>query len=59
MPLEVDADPELERAQLEEFRKTLVQKAKEVAQTQEDYEMIVAEYNGAQEFTPVAKGPAA
>ena len=28
-----------------------------MAQTQEEYEMVVAEYNGAQEFTPVAKGP--
>ena len=57
MPLEVNADPVLARAQLEEFRKTVIREAKEVARTQEEYEMIVAEYNGAQEFTPVAKGP--
>ena len=57
MPLEVNADPVLARAQLEEFRKIVIREAKEVARTQEEYEMIVAEYNGAQEFAPVAKGP--
>ena len=35
----------------------MVREAEEVARTQEEYELIVVEYNAAQGFTPVAKGP--
>ena len=57
MPLEVGGDPEQVRAQLEEHRKTMVREAEELARSNEEYELIVGEYNTAQRFTPVAKGP--
>ena len=59
MPLEVTGDLEQVRAQLVEYRKTVVREAEEVARTQEEYKLIVAEYNAAQGFTPWLRGLAA
>ena len=57
MPLMVEGNAEQVRAQLEEHRKAVIREAEELARAKEEYESIVREYNAAQCFTPVAKGP--
>ena len=57
MPLVVDGNAEQVRAQLEEHRKAVIREAEELAKAKEEYELVVREYNAAQCFTPVAKGP--
>ena len=57
MPFDITADPAQARARLEEDRLLVIREAEIVANARAEYNSIVLEFNAAQCFTPVDKGP--